>query len=120
MATVNPLKNEILELQKENDPYKKQLTALLLKQSTEQLNAEQKRELAANIQVVNSRISENNQLILVKENQILVKENQILESKKQIAADKQIQLELIKNEGLELIKNQGKSTASPILFKFRR
>ena len=89
MSTIEELNNEIRTLQDENNPYKKQLTKLLLKQTTEQqLDAEQERKLDDQIKIFDKRISDNNQLIL--------------QNKKQITA--QI--------NLEISRNQGKSAAS--------
>ena len=100
MLTIDELNNEILTLQNENDPYKKQLTKLLRKQSTEQLTAEQKGELADEIKSVRTTISENNQIIIQNKKQITARErqiaadketnkNQITEKAKQITADKE-------------------------------
>ena len=89
MSTIVELNNEIRKLQKKNDPWEKQLTTLLLKQTTEQqLDAEQERKLDDQIKIFDKRISDNNQLIL--------------QNKKQITA--QI--------NLEISRNQGKSAAS--------
>ena len=121
MSTIEELNNEIRKLQIENDPYKEQLTNLLLKQSTEQLDAEQKRELVDQIKIFDKRISENNQIILQNKKQIEEKEKQITvqieEKEKRITAqikekekrdtlDKQLQI------NLEISRNQGKSAAS--------
>lgn len=90
MSTIKELNDEIQVLWKKNDHLEEQLTKLRLKQSTEQLDADQKRELVDQINIFDKRISENNQIIL--------------QNKQQITVDKQI--------SLELIKNQGKSAAS--------
>jgi hypothetical protein len=70
MSTIDELNNEILTLQNENDPNKKQLTILLLKRSTEELNAEQERKLDDEIKEIRRSISENNQIIIEKLKQI--------------------------------------------------
>ena len=67
MSAIDVLNSEIRELQSENDPHKKHLTKLLLKQSNEQLNGEQKRELDDEIKSADKRISEINQIIIEKE-----------------------------------------------------
>lgn len=69
MSTIDGLINEILTLRKKNDPWEKKLLALV-EQRTEQLTAEQKRELDVEIDKVDKRISENNQSIIEKEKQI--------------------------------------------------
>ena len=95
MVTIDQLKNEILELR---GSWEEKLLALF-QQSTEQLSAEQKRDLDTKIQIVNSRISENNQIITEKEKQITAKENQI-------SADKKFRAE------------RGETNSSPMLFIF--
>ena len=67
MSAIDVLNSEIRELQSENDPHKKHLTKLLLKQSNEQLNEVQKRELDDEIKSADIRISEINQIIIEKE-----------------------------------------------------
>ena len=108
MSAIDVLNSEIRELQSENDPHKKHLTKLLLKQSNEQLNEVQKRELDDEIKSADKRISEINQIIIEKEKQITKINAQIEEQEKRMTLDKQITMEQIK---LERIKNQGKSTA---------
>ena len=110
MSTIDELNNEIRTLQNENNPYKEQLTKLLLKQTTEELNAEQKKELADQIKIIDKRISENNQLILQTELRIIEQEKritvQIEEKEKRDTLDKQ------HRNNLKLSRNQGKAAAS--------
>ena len=70
ITTIDELKDEIRALQKENDPFKKQL-AELLKQRNDGLSVQKKQELADEIKSIRTTISENNQLMIIKEKQIL-------------------------------------------------
>ncbi len=101
MSTIDQLNNEILELRKKNDPLETKLTAFLLKRDTQVLNAKQKQELDDDIKSIRSTISENNQIIIAKE-------NQKTEIQRQITADKKYRAE------------RGETTSSPMLFIFFR
>ena len=104
MSTINELNEEIRTWQNENNTYKEQLTKLLLKRSTEQqLDSDQKQELADDIKSVRTTISENKQLILQNKKLITA---QTVEKEKRDTLDKQLQ------NNLELSRNQGKSAAS--------
>ena len=115
MSTIDDLNNQILTLQNENDPYKKQLTKLLRKQSTKQLTAEQKRELDVEIDKVDKRISANNQIILQKEKQITAEKETNNEKEKQITADKEKDAAIAKFRA-----ERGETNSSPMSVIFFR
>ena len=101
---ISDIKKKIVKLEEENDSYKKELITLRNEQKNTRLDEDNEKKIVERIQTVDRRITDNNQLILVKENQILAKEQKD-------AAKEQIRL--------ELIKSQGKIEAAPICYKFR-
>ena len=91
MATIDELKDEIRALQKEKEPYKKQLRELL-KQRNDELSVEKKQELAEDIKSVRKAISDNNDQILEKDKQITADKEKDASKERQIAADKEYRL----------------------------
>ena len=85
MTTMEQLNNEIRALQDKNVLWETQLTELLRKRRIEELEADQKQELADDIKSVRKTISDNNDQILENKKQITAKE-------RQIAADKEYRL----------------------------
>ena len=102
---ISDIKKKIVKLEEENDSYKKELITLRNEQKNTRLDEDNEKKIVERIQTVDRRITDNNQLILVKE-------NQILEDKKQVTLKQQIRL--------EIIKKQGKITAAPNSYKFRQ
>ena len=81
MTTIEQLNKEIRALQDKNVLWEAQLTELK-SQRNDELSVEKKQDLADEIKINRTSISDNNA-------QILVKEKQILEKEKQITADKE-------------------------------
>ena len=126
------LNNEIRALQDKNVLWETQLTELLRKRRIEELDADQKQELADDIKSVRKTISDNNDQILEKEKQITADKQKEAADKQKEAADKQKEaadkktaIEIEKARQITADKQyrleRGETTASPItlyLFSF--